>query len=166
MSNADKPRAAKAKAAPKKAATPTTSRKSRKAEKEPEPETEEEDEDEVVEERSAEEEEDDEPKTASEVSEEVVAPETEVEVDESESIRMDSSETNALEGVIVAVVGRVNKERIFDIVVKNGGVAHKEPKLTKKINYLVVDDPKKEKYQKAKKLGIEIVPEQWIDQFE
>mmetsp|Transcript_31150 Transcript_31150/g.53295 ORF Transcript_31150/g.53295 Transcript_31150/m.53295 type:complete len:438 (-) Transcript_31150:83-1396(-) len=178
----NKPRATKPKAAPKKAATPTTSRKSRKAEKEPEPEPEpesepeEEEEDEAiedveeaVEERSAEpeeddEEEDDEPKTASEASEEVVAPESEV--DESESIRMESSETNALEGVVVAAIGKINKERVFDIVVKNGGVAHKDAKLNKKINYLVVDDPKKEKYQRAKKLGIEIVGEQWINQYE
>merc|ERR1712227_944399 len=86
---------------------------------------------------------------------EVVAPESEV--DESESIRMESSETNALEGVVVAAIGKINKERVFDIVVKNGGVAHKDANLTRRLTTLLLMTLRKKNTKEQRNLVLKLL---------
>ena len=78
---------------------------------------------------------------------------------------IDSSESSLLKNKTVAVHKIQNKRRIFDIVEKNGGISYDSLRLSKKVNYLVVEDPTQERYRKCGKVGIIVVTENWINQF-
>ena len=78
---------------------------------------------------------------------------------------IDSSESSLLKNKTVAVHKIQNKRRIFDIVEKNGGISYESLRLSKKVNYLVVEDPTQERYRKCGKVGIIVVTENWINQF-
>lgn len=112
---------------------------------------------------------------ASDVMDEVVAPEATVE--ESESVAMelssedDSEHPSTLEGLKVALFGTLSKSKseIFELIERNGGIAHNEKSISKDVDILVcanAQSTKLDKIRNSSKYNIKIVEEDFLRNLE